>query len=93
MSSPPPDILTNARLQAARKEVNTEINRCARNRPWFSGDGRVALVRITSGAQIHPVSLHSSPILPVLVVLIPPPLGDRDALDVEPVFARIRPHA
>ncbi|KAF7796048.1 hypothetical protein EIP86_007218 [Pleurotus ostreatoroseus] len=51
----PPAILKNTRLHTARAEVNSEINRCARNRPWFSGDGRIALIRVTSGAQIHPV--------------------------------------
>lgn len=44
-----------ARLFEARAEVKTEVNRCARQPPTFSGDGRVALVRISSPAQVHPV--------------------------------------
>ncbi|KAI0686468.1 hypothetical protein BC835DRAFT_1379468 [Cytidiella melzeri] len=51
----PRSILSFTRLRSAREEVNTEISRVARNRPWFSGDGRVAMVRVTSGAQVHPV--------------------------------------
>ncbi|KAI0070620.1 DHH phosphoesterase [Panus rudis PR-1116 ss-1] len=43
------------RLHEARLEVKSEIDRCARSRPYFSGDGRVALVRVKSGAQVHPV--------------------------------------
>lgn len=51
------------RLYAAQVEVRTEVDRCARSPPKFSGDGRVALVRVSSGAQIHPVisSFFSSP--------------------------------
>ncbi|EIW65385.1 DHH phosphoesterase, partial [Trametes versicolor FP-101664 SS1] len=44
-----------ARLFEARAEVKTEVNRCARQPPTFSGDGRVALVRISSPAQVHPL--------------------------------------
>jgi len=51
----PKSIAIAPRLLAARSEVQAETNRCARNRPWFSGDGRIALIRVTSGAQIHPV--------------------------------------
>ena len=45
------------RLLEARALVKSETNRCARNPPKFSGDGRVALIRISSAAQIHPVCL------------------------------------
>ncbi|KAI0638718.1 hypothetical protein C8Q77DRAFT_1151763 [Trametes polyzona] len=43
------------RLFEARAEVKQEVDRCARRPPTFSGDGRVALVRISSPAQIHPL--------------------------------------
>ncbi|KAI0770880.1 hypothetical protein BD413DRAFT_476564 [Trametes elegans] len=43
------------RLFSARAEVKAEVDRCARQPPKFSGDGRVALVRISSPAQIHPL--------------------------------------
>ncbi|KAI0089721.1 DHH phosphoesterase [Irpex rosettiformis] len=51
----PRSILSFTRLHAARREVNSEVAKVARNRPWFSGDGRVALIRVTNGAQIHPI--------------------------------------
>ncbi|KAI0344372.1 DHH phosphoesterase [Trametopsis cervina] len=51
----PAPILEDPRLKDARKEVNEEVSRVSRNRPWFSGDGRVALIRVTSSAQIHPM--------------------------------------
>ncbi|KAK9828749.1 hypothetical protein WJX72_001914 [[Myrmecia] bisecta] len=44
-----------AALQGCRDEVTAEVNRCARTPPRFSEDGRVALVTISSGAQIHPL--------------------------------------
>ncbi|KAH9892875.1 hypothetical protein C8Q73DRAFT_649240 [Cubamyces lactineus] len=43
------------RLYAARAGVKAEVDRCARRPPTFSGDGRIALVRISSPAQIHPL--------------------------------------
>ncbi|KAK7745113.1 hypothetical protein SLS62_009912 [Diatrype stigma] len=51
----PRDLLSNPALLAARAEVNGEVARCARAPPRFSGDGRVAVVRIKSAAQVHPV--------------------------------------
>ena len=51
----PHHILQSAALCRARKEVNAEIARVSRNRPYFSGDGRIALIRVSSGAQVHPV--------------------------------------
>ncbi|KAI8993799.1 hypothetical protein BD414DRAFT_513472 [Trametes punicea] len=51
-SSSSPDV---RRLFAARAEVKAEVDRCARRPPTFSGDGRVALIRISSPAQIHPL--------------------------------------
>lgn len=48
-------ITTNARLQAARAEVFKEVERCKHAAPQFSGDGKVAVFRIQSAAQIHPM--------------------------------------
>ncbi|KAH9916232.1 hypothetical protein B0H21DRAFT_852204, partial [Amylocystis lapponica] len=43
------------RLHQARAEVKAEVERCTHTAPTFSGDGRVALIRISSGAQVHPL--------------------------------------
>ncbi|KAH9931374.1 uncharacterized protein B0H18DRAFT_929856 [Fomitopsis serialis] len=43
------------RLHEARVEIRTETERCGHTAPTFSGDGRVALVRIQSEAQVHPL--------------------------------------
>ncbi|TBU22089.1 DHH phosphoesterase [Dichomitus squalens] len=43
------------RLYEARASVKTETERNARKAPIFSGDGRVALIRISSPAQVHPL--------------------------------------
>lgn len=51
----PKELLTNKDLLAARAEVNAEVNRCTHTAPKFSSDGRVAVFRISSAAQIHPV--------------------------------------
>lgn len=45
----------NARLRAAREEVNAEVERCTHTAPKFSLDGKVAVFRIRSEAQVHPV--------------------------------------
>ena len=49
------DISTNKTFISARGRVNTEVERCTHVRPEFSKDGRVALLRIHSGYQVHPV--------------------------------------
>lgn len=54
-TSEPATIPKNARLQAARAEVNAEVERCTHTAPKFSADGKVALFRINSEAQVHPV--------------------------------------
>jgi hypothetical protein len=51
----PSDTLKNARLLAARAEVNAEVERCTHTAPKFSYDSKVAVFRISSQAQIHPV--------------------------------------
>jgi hypothetical protein len=48
-------LLSNKDLLAARAEVNAEVERCTHAAPKFSADGRVAVFRISSGAQVHPV--------------------------------------
>ncbi|KAG8898530.1 hypothetical protein FRB99_007380 [Tulasnella sp. 403] len=61
-ASSPDDVVSltspcyNARLREARREVNAEVERCSRaSAPRFSRDGRVAMLRIRSEAQVHPV--------------------------------------
>lgn len=51
----PADLLKNRSLLAARAEVNAEVERCTHTAPKFSSDGKVAVFRINSAAQIHPV--------------------------------------
>ncbi|KAK9778587.1 putative DDH domain-containing protein [Seiridium cardinale] len=51
----PAGLLTNKTLLAARAEVNAEVERCTHTAPKFSGDSRIAIFRINSAAQIHPV--------------------------------------
>lgn len=51
----PATILKNPRLLAARQEVHAEVERCTHTAPKFSPDGKVAVFRIRSAAQVHPV--------------------------------------
>ena len=51
----PASILKNPRLLAARQEVNDEVERCTHAAPKFSPDGKIAVFRIRSEAQVHPV--------------------------------------
>jgi hypothetical protein len=51
----PAKVLTNPRLLAARAEVNAEVERCTHTAPKFSADGKVAVFRIQSECQVHPV--------------------------------------
>lgn len=51
----PASVLSNARLLDARAEVNAEVERCTHTAPKFSSDGKVAVFRIKSEAQVHPV--------------------------------------
>ncbi|KAJ0323734.1 hypothetical protein COL5a_008093 [Colletotrichum fioriniae] len=46
---------TASSLLAARAEVNAEVERCTHTPPKFSADGRIAVFRINSKAQVHPV--------------------------------------
>jgi hypothetical protein len=54
-TSDPASILHNPRLLAASAEVNGEVKRCAHAAPKFSQDGKVAVLRIRSEAQVHPL--------------------------------------
>lgn len=49
------DISTNHAFVMARKRVNEEVERCTHTPPSFSRDGRVALLRVHSAYQVHPV--------------------------------------
>lgn len=51
----PADVLKNHRLIEARADVNAEVERCTHTAPKFSSDGKFAVFRISSAAQIHPV--------------------------------------
>ncbi|OIW28109.1 DHH family protein [Coniochaeta ligniaria NRRL 30616] len=54
-ASGPGDLLSNRTLLAARAEVNAEVERCTHTAPQFSSDAKIAVFRISSAAQIHPV--------------------------------------
>ncbi|KAL8670697.1 MAG: hypothetical protein Q9168_004785 [Polycauliona sp. 1 TL-2023] len=54
-ASSPKEILTNPRLLSARAEINEEVERQTHTAPKFSKDGKIAVFRIHSAAQVHPV--------------------------------------
>ncbi|KAI1334443.1 DHH family protein [Xylariaceae sp. FL0016] len=54
-ASSPSELLKNRDLLAARAEVNAEVERCTHTAPKFSGDAKIAVFRVNSAAQIHPV--------------------------------------
>ncbi|KAI4178795.1 MAG: hypothetical protein LQ348_005535 [Seirophora lacunosa] len=54
-ASSPKDILTNRRLLSARADINEEVERQTHAAPKFSKDGKIAVFRINSAAQVHPV--------------------------------------
>lgn len=51
----PSEVLKHPRLLAARHEVNAEVERCTHAAPQFSPDGKIAVLKIDSEAQVHPV--------------------------------------
>lgn len=53
-------VLKDERLLAARAEVNAEVERCTHAAPKFSADGKVAVFRIHSQAQVHPVIVRQT---------------------------------
>ncbi|KAH7073572.1 hypothetical protein BKA63DRAFT_534044 [Paraphoma chrysanthemicola] len=54
-ASSPASIITNTKLKEASFEVRQETERCTHTPPKFSADGTIALLTISSAAQIHPV--------------------------------------
>ncbi|RVX73299.1 hypothetical protein B0A52_02941 [Exophiala mesophila] len=54
-STSPKDLLSNGRLQSARAEINNEVEFNTHTPPKFSYDGRIAVLRINTPAQVHPV--------------------------------------
>ncbi|KIO24887.1 hypothetical protein M407DRAFT_76368 [Tulasnella calospora MUT 4182] len=50
-----PSSQTSQRLFDARREINLEVERCSHTAPQFSSDGKVALLRMRSAAQVHSV--------------------------------------
>ena len=54
-STDPKDLLNNGRLQSARAEINEEVELNTHTPPKFSKDGRIAVLKIKSEAQVHPV--------------------------------------
>lgn len=54
-TSEPKTILANPRLRAARDEVSAEVERCTHTAPKFSPDGKIAVFRIASKCQVHPI--------------------------------------
>ncbi|KAI1817934.1 DHH family protein [Poronia punctata] len=51
----PSQLLKNDKLLSARAEVNAEVERCTHTAPKFSSDAKIAVFRINSAAQVHPV--------------------------------------
>lgn len=54
-STSPKDLLKSPRLLAARSEINEEVERHTHAAPKFTPDGRIAVLKINSEAQVHPV--------------------------------------
>lgn len=48
-------ILGNKRLIEARQEIHLEVERCTHTPPKFSRDATIAVFRISSAFQVHPV--------------------------------------
>jgi CCR4-NOT transcriptional regulation complex NOT5 subunit len=51
----PKEILNNRRLLSARQEINEEVEKRTHTPPKFSKDGKIAVLKIESQAQVHPV--------------------------------------
>jgi hypothetical protein len=54
-SKDPKELLSNGRLQSARAEISSEVELNTHTPPKFSADGRIAVLRINTPAQVHPV--------------------------------------
>ena len=51
----PKEVLNNRRLLEARAEINAEVEKRTHAAPKFSKDGKIAVFKIDSKAQVHPV--------------------------------------
>lgn len=51
----PSGLIGNKQLLDARSQVNTEVERCTHTAPKFSSDASIAVFRINSQAQVHPI--------------------------------------
>lgn len=51
----PSSLLKHKELLEARALVNAEVERCTHTAPEFSSDAKIAVFRISSEAQVHPV--------------------------------------
>ena len=51
----PKEIMNNRRLAEARQEINLEVEKQTHTPPKFSKDGKIAVLKINSQAQVHPV--------------------------------------
>lgn len=54
-SKRPSDLLSNGRLLEARREINVEVERHTHTPPKFTPDGKIAVLKINTQAQVHPV--------------------------------------
>jgi hypothetical protein len=54
-ASGPETILTDGKLKDASYEVRRETERCTHTPPKFSSDATIAVLTISSAAQVHPV--------------------------------------
>jgi hypothetical protein len=54
-TSDPSSVLKSRRLLEARREVNEEVERVTHTAPKFSPDGKIAVFRISSKCQVHPI--------------------------------------
>ena len=54
-SNGPESILKNVELMKAKNEASREIEKWTRTAPQFSADATVAVIKISSPAQVHPV--------------------------------------
>lgn len=48
-------LINNKRLIEARQDINLEVERCTHTPPKFSRDAKIAVFRIKSAFQVHPV--------------------------------------
>jgi hypothetical protein len=55
VSKSPKDLLSDQRLSEAGAEINEEVERHTHTPPKFTPDGRIAVLRIHTPAQVHPV--------------------------------------